>query len=151
MYHRRLRRSLPLWPSPLNGLLHLALPNARSTSTEQQLVDEVEPIPQSPQPSPQPEQSDRAESPKWAPPLTFNDRDIKATDSVVAEKDHQLAFNLAKSVCLPKDMEHHLKQLNTEMKSIRSASKSMILVNSSVPFFLFEFSNFYFGLREISV
>ncbi|XP_028113903.1 flagellar attachment zone protein 1-like [Camellia sinensis] len=45
----------------------------------------------------------------------------------LAEKDHQLAFNLAKSVCLPKDMEHHLKQLNTEMKSIRSASKSMIL------------------------
>ena len=121
---------------------------ARPTSTEQQLVDEVESIPQSPQPSPQPEQSDRAESPKWAPPLTFNDRDIKATDSVVAEKDHQQAFNLAKRVCLPKDMEHHLKQLNTEMKSIRSASKSMILVNSSVHFFLCEFSNFYFGLRE---
>ncbi|THG23662.1 hypothetical protein TEA_021915 [Camellia sinensis var. sinensis] len=100
---------------------------ARPTSIEQQLVDEVESIPQSPQPSPQPEQTDRAESPKWAPPLTFNDRDIKATDSIVAEKDHQLAFNLAKSVCLPKDMEHHLKQLNTEMKSIRSASKSMIL------------------------
>ncbi|XP_028085616.1 uncharacterized protein LOC114286636 [Camellia sinensis] len=100
---------------------------ARNTPAEQQLVDEVESLPQSPQPSPQPEQTNRPESPKWAPPLTFNDRDIKATDSVVAEKDHQLAFNLAKSVCLPKDMEHHLKQLNTEMKSIRSASKSMIL------------------------
>ncbi|XP_028102987.1 uncharacterized protein LOC114302189, partial [Camellia sinensis] len=100
---------------------------ARPTSAEQQLVDEVESVPQSPHPASQPEQTDRARSPKWAPPLIFNDRNIKATDSVVAEKDHQLAFNLAKSVCLPKDMEHHLKQLNTEMKSIRSASKSMIL------------------------
>ncbi|KAF5931685.1 hypothetical protein HYC85_027856 [Camellia sinensis] len=100
---------------------------ARSTSTEQQLVDEVESIPQSPQPILQPEQTDRAESSNWAPKLTFNDRDIKDSNSVVAEKDHQLAFNLAKSVCLPKDMEHHLKQLNTEMKSIRFTSKSMIL------------------------
>ena len=84
---------------------------ARSTSTDQQLVDEVESIPQGPQPALQPEQTDRAESSNWAPKLTFNDRDIKDSDSVVAEKDHQLAFNLAKSVCLPKDMEHHLKQL----------------------------------------
>ncbi|GMP37607.1 hypothetical protein CsSME_00009212 [Camellia sinensis var. sinensis] len=101
---------------------------ARTAETEQVLVDEEEhAIQPSLPPSPQPEPTDRADSPKWAPPLTFNDRDIKTTDSVVAEKDHQLAFNLAKSVCLPKDMEHHLKQLNTEMKSIRSASKSMIL------------------------
>ncbi|XP_028104198.1 uncharacterized protein LOC114303275 [Camellia sinensis] len=105
---------------------------ARSTSAEQQLVDEIESVPQSPHPASQPEQTDRARSPKWAPPLIFNDRNIKATDSVVAEKDHQLAFNLAKSVCLPKDMEHYLKQLNTEMKSIRSASKSMILLSTSV-------------------
>ena len=41
-----------------------------------------------------------------------------------------MAFNLAKSVCLPKDMEHHYKQLNTELKSVRSSTKSMILVSS---------------------
>ena len=38
-----------------------------------------------------------------------------------------MAFNLAKSVCLPADMEHH-KNL-TELKAIRSATKSMILVS----------------------
>ncbi|GMP46613.1 hypothetical protein CsSME_00014694 [Camellia sinensis var. sinensis] len=36
-----------------------------------------------------------------------------------------MAFNLAKSVCLPADMEHH-KNL-TELKAIRSATKSMVL------------------------
>ncbi|GMP54259.1 hypothetical protein CsSME_00019482 [Camellia sinensis var. sinensis] len=80
-----------------------------------------------PQPSPQPEYSDRADSSKWAPSLTFQNRDIQETDSVVVEKDHLMAFNLAKSVCLPKDMEHHNKQLNTELKAIRSSTKSMIL------------------------
>ena len=50
---------------------------------------------------------------------------------MVAEKDHILAFNLAKSVCLPKDMEHH-NQLNTELKAIRSSTKSMILVGSTL-------------------
>ncbi|XP_028108938.1 uncharacterized protein LOC114307724 [Camellia sinensis] len=38
-----------------------------------------------------------------------------------------MAFNLAKSVCLPKYIEHHNKQLNTELKAIRSSTKSMIL------------------------
>ncbi|GMP91417.1 hypothetical protein CsSME_00042128 [Camellia sinensis var. sinensis] len=83
---------------------------ARTSQTEQRLVDEDETIPpSSPQPSPQPEYSDRADSSKWAPSLTFQNRDIHETDSVVAEKDHLMAFNLAKSVCLPKDMEHHNK------------------------------------------
>ncbi|THG18004.1 hypothetical protein TEA_001399 [Camellia sinensis var. sinensis] len=102
---------------------------ARSTPTEQQLVDEDEFIPPpSPQPILQPEQSDRADSSKWAPVLTFQDRNIQETDSVVAEKDHWMAFNLVKSVCLPKDMEHHNNQLNTELKAIRSSTKSMILL-----------------------
>ncbi|GMP85516.1 hypothetical protein CsSME_00038635 [Camellia sinensis var. sinensis] len=101
---------------------------ARTSQTEQRLVDEDETIlPPSPQPSPQPEYSDRADSSKWAPSLTFQNRDIQETDSVVAEKDHLMAFNLAKSVCLPKDMEHHNKQLNTELKAIQSSTKSMIL------------------------
>ena len=107
---------------------------ARTAETKQILVDEAEPaLPPSLPPSPQPEPSDRTTG-SWAPKLTFNDRDIRDTDSVVAEKDHQLAFNLAKSVCLPKDMEHHQKQLNTELKAIRSSTKSMILVSSSVRF-----------------
>ncbi|KAF5931622.1 hypothetical protein HYC85_027793 [Camellia sinensis] len=100
---------------------------ARTTETEPRLVDEDEAvIPPTLPPSPQPESSDRTIG-SWAPKLSFNDRDILDTDSVVAEKDHLLAINLAKSLCLPKDMEHHQKQLTTELKSIRSATKSMIL------------------------
>lgn len=112
---------------------------ARTSQTEPRLVDEDETVlPPSPPPSPQqslqPKQFDRtASSSKWAPNLTFNNRDITASDSVVTENDHLMAFNLAKSVCLPKDMEHHYKQLNTELKSIRSSTKSMILVNNFLP------------------
>ncbi|GMP99772.1 hypothetical protein CsSME_00047120 [Camellia sinensis var. sinensis] len=36
-----------------------------------------------------------------------------------------MAFNLARSVCLPADMEYH-KNL-TELKAIRLATKSMVL------------------------
>ncbi|KAI8024664.1 Nuclear pore complex protein NUP107 [Camellia lanceoleosa] len=105
---------------------------ARTSRTEQRLADEDETIlPLSPAPSPQrnaqPEHSDRAAPSKWVPNFTFQSRDILESDSVVAEKDHLMAFNLAKSVCLPKDMEHHQKQLNTELKAIRSSTKSMIL------------------------
>ncbi|GMP49650.1 hypothetical protein CsSME_00016569 [Camellia sinensis var. sinensis] len=57
--------------------------------------------------------------------MSFKNRAITNTDSVVAEKDHSLAFNLAKSVCLPADMEHH--DHLTELKAIRSATKSMVL------------------------
>ena len=102
---------------------------ARTTQTEQHLVDEDETIlPPSPPPSPQPECSDRASSSKWAPKITFQNREIQDTDSVVTEKDHLMAFNLAKSVSLPADMEHH-KHL-TELRAIRSATKSMVLVSS---------------------
>ncbi|GMP46251.1 hypothetical protein CsSME_00014479 [Camellia sinensis var. sinensis] len=102
--------------------------HARTSQIEQRLVDEDETIlPPSHQPSPQPEYSDRADSFKWAPSLTFQNRDIQETDSVVAKKDHLMAFNLAKSVCLPKDMEHHNRQLNTKLKAIRSSTKSIIL------------------------
>ncbi|GMP62291.1 hypothetical protein CsSME_00024447 [Camellia sinensis var. sinensis] len=57
--------------------------------------------------------------------MTYKNRTISNTDSVVADKDHTLAFNLAKSVCLPADMEHH--DHLTELKAIRSATKSMVL------------------------
>ncbi|GMP92106.1 hypothetical protein CsSME_00042474 [Camellia sinensis var. sinensis] len=57
--------------------------------------------------------------------MTYKNRAITTTDSVVADKDHTLAFNLAKSVCLPSDMEHH--DHLTELKAIRSATKSMVL------------------------
>lgn len=115
---------------------------ARTTETELRLVDEDEnTLPPSPPRSPQPEPSDRASSPKWAPKITFQNRAVRDTDSVVADKDHMLAFNLAKSVCLPPDMEHH-KHL-TELKAIRSATKSMILVSSSSC--SSNFSNFLFG------
>lgn len=57
--------------------------------------------------------------------LTFRNRAIQSTDSVVADKDYTLAFNLAKSVCLPSNMEHH--DHLTKLKAIRSATKSMVL------------------------
>ena len=88
-------------------------------------MDEDESIPP---PIPQPEPSDQAGSSRWAPKLKFQNRLIQDTDSVVAEKDHMMAFNLARSVCLPADIEHH-KNL-TELKAIRSATKSMVLVSS---------------------
>ena len=96
---------------------------ALSIPTEQRLVDEHETTPPS---ISQPEPSDRAGSSRWAPKLKFQNRLIQDTDPVVVEKDHLMAFNLAKSVCLPADMEHH--QYLTELKAIRSATKSMILV-----------------------
>ncbi|XP_028053920.1 uncharacterized protein LOC114258212 [Camellia sinensis] len=97
---------------------------ARTTQTEQRLVDEDETtLP--PSPPPQPERSDRASSSKWAPKMSFQNRAIRDADLVVTDKDHMLAFNLAKSVCLPPDMEHHNNL--TELKAIRSATKSMIL------------------------
>lgn len=103
---------------------------ARTNQAEQRLADEDETIlPPNHPPSPQPELEDRANSSVWSPTITFQNRAICATDSVVADKDHTLAFNLAKSVCLPPDMEHH-KNL-TELKAIRSATKSMILVSCS--------------------
>ena len=102
---------------------------ARTTQTEQCLVDEDETLlPPSPPPSLQPEHSDRASSSKWVLKITFQNRAIQDTDSVVAEKDHLMAFNLAMSVCLPADMEHH-KNL-TVLKAIRSASIYMLLVSS---------------------
>ena len=72
---------------------------ARTDQTGPQLVDEDENVPPpSPpavtQPNPQPESSNRSETPQWAPPLVFNDRAINEGDSVVAEKDHLLALNL---------------------------------------------------------
>lgn len=115
---------------------------ARTTQTEQCLVNEDETIlPLSPPASPQLERSDRASSSKWAPKISFQNCAIRDTDSVVVDKDHMLAFNLAKSVCLPLDMENH-NQL-TELKAIRSATKSMILVSS--PSGLSNFSNFLLG------
>ncbi|GMP68792.1 hypothetical protein CsSME_00028284 [Camellia sinensis var. sinensis] len=44
---------------------------------------------------------------------------------MVVEKDHMLAFNLSKSVCLPPDMEHH--DHLTEFMAIRLTTKSIVL------------------------
>ncbi|XP_028096975.1 uncharacterized protein LOC114296834 [Camellia sinensis] len=99
---------------------------AWTSTTEPRLVDEDETVvPQTNPPSPPPERSDRASSSKWAPKITFQNHAIKDSDSVVVKKDHFLVFNLAKSVCLPADMEHHNHL--TELKAIRSATKSMVL------------------------
>lgn len=69
-------------------------------------------------------------SSEWALAATFKGRAVTAADSVTAEKDHLLAFSLSKSLCLLADMERH-KSL-TELKAIRSATKSMVLVNSGL-------------------
>ncbi|XP_028084235.1 uncharacterized protein LOC114285396 [Camellia sinensis] len=99
---------------------------ARTSTTEPRLVDKDETLlPQTTPPSPQPERSDRASSSEWIPKITYNNHAITSIDSVVANKDHKLTFNLAKSMCLPSDMEHH--DHLTELKAIRSATKSMVL------------------------
>ncbi|XP_028082655.1 uncharacterized protein LOC114283977 [Camellia sinensis] len=99
---------------------------ARTSSTKPRLVDEEDPIlPQNMPPSPELERSDGASPSEWAPKITYKNWPVSSTDSVVADKDHLLAFNLAKSVCLPADMEHH--DHLTELKAIRSATKSMVL------------------------
>ncbi|THG11146.1 hypothetical protein TEA_016389 [Camellia sinensis var. sinensis] len=99
---------------------------ARTSTTEPRLVDEEDTIlPPSLLRSPQSERFDRANSSKWAPKITFQNRAIRDTDSVVAEKDHLMAFNLAKSVCLLPDMEHH--DHLPELKALRSSTKSMVL------------------------
>ncbi|GMP52527.1 hypothetical protein CsSME_00018301 [Camellia sinensis var. sinensis] len=98
----------------------------RTSSTEPRLVDEDNTLPpQTTPPSPEPEHSDRANSLERAPKLTYRNRAIKNTNSVVVDKDHTLAFNLARSVCLRFDMEHH--DHLTELKAIWSATKSMVL------------------------
>ncbi|GMP69497.1 hypothetical protein CsSME_00028732 [Camellia sinensis var. sinensis] len=76
-------------------------------------------------PTSQPSSSRPTTSFKWVPKITYKNRTITNFDSVVAEKDHLLAFNLAKSICLPTDMEHH--DHLTELKAIRSTTKSMVL------------------------
>ncbi|CAL5431935.1 unnamed protein product [Camellia sinensis] len=99
---------------------------ARTSTTEPRLVDEDETVvPQTTPPSPPPKRSDRAISSKWVVKITFQNRVINDSDSVVSEKDYLMAFNLAKSVCLPADMEHHDHLI--ELKAIRSATKSMVL------------------------
>ena len=121
---------------------------AQTTQTDHRLANEDEvSLPPNPPPSPQPECADRASSSKWSPRMTVQNRAICDTDSVVADKDHMLAFDLAKSVCLPPDMEHH-KQL-TELKAIRSTTKSMLLVSSSSC--LSSFSNFCSVLSLVSL
>ncbi|GMP63205.1 hypothetical protein CsSME_00024990 [Camellia sinensis var. sinensis] len=57
--------------------------------------------------------------------MTYKNRAISNTDLVVVDKDHTLAFNLAKSVYLPADMKHH--DHLTELKAICSVTKLMVL------------------------
>jgi len=104
---------------------------ARTPSTEpQHLVDDDDTLlPQSTQPSQEPADSDRASPFEWALKITYKNRPVSSTNSVVADKDHSLAFNHTKSVCLSIDMEHH--DHLTELKAIRSATKSMVLVSAS--------------------
>ena len=116
---------------------------AQTTHTEQRLDDEDEiVVPQttlpSPPQSPQPEGSNRATFSKLAPKITFQNRAITDSDSVVAKNDHLMAFNLAKGVCLPADMRHHNHLI--ELKALRSSTKSMVLV--SCPFTLFYLKKF---------
>lgn len=70
---------------------------------------------------------------------------MTTTDSVSAEKDHLLAFNLSKSLCLLADMEQH-EQL-TKLKAIQSVTKSLVLVSLDSTF-TFSFCNFLLGLTH---
>ncbi|GMP82669.1 hypothetical protein CsSME_00036875 [Camellia sinensis var. sinensis] len=63
--------------------------------------------------------------PIWAPEFKYQGRAVSAEDSVYAEKDYSLGFNLTKGLILPADMKKHDEL--SDLKVLRSAAKSIVL------------------------
>ncbi|GMP82964.1 hypothetical protein CsSME_00037056 [Camellia sinensis var. sinensis] len=63
--------------------------------------------------------------PVWAPEFKYQGRAISAEDSVYADKDYLLGFNLTKGLILPADMKKHDEL--SDLKVLRSAAKSIVL------------------------
>ncbi|XP_028108415.1 uncharacterized protein LOC114307223 [Camellia sinensis] len=66
-----------------------------------------------------------ATPPVWAPEFKYQGRAVSAEDSVYADKDYSLGFNLTKELILPADMKKHDEL--SDLKVLRSAAKSIVL------------------------
>ncbi|GMP93199.1 hypothetical protein CsSME_00043141 [Camellia sinensis var. sinensis] len=63
--------------------------------------------------------------PVWAPEFKYQGRAVSAEDSVYADKDYSLGFNLTKGLILPADMKKHDEL--SDLKVLRSTAKSIVL------------------------
>ncbi|GMP50132.1 hypothetical protein CsSME_00016871 [Camellia sinensis var. sinensis] len=63
--------------------------------------------------------------PVWAPEFKYQGRAVSAEDSVYADKDYSLGFNLTKGLILPADMKKHDEL--SDLKVLHSAAKSIVL------------------------
>ncbi|GMP35149.1 hypothetical protein CsSME_00007720 [Camellia sinensis var. sinensis] len=68
---------------------------------------------------------DPATPPVWAPEFKYQGRAVSSEDSVYADKDYSLGFNLTKGLILPADMKKHDEL--SDLKVLRSAAKSIVL------------------------
>ncbi|GMP57813.1 hypothetical protein CsSME_00021732 [Camellia sinensis var. sinensis] len=63
--------------------------------------------------------------PVWLPELSYKGRAVCTTDSVYADKDYSLGFNMTKGLLLPVDMKKH--DGLSDLKVLCSAVKSIVL------------------------
>ncbi|THG14579.1 hypothetical protein TEA_004985 [Camellia sinensis var. sinensis] len=67
--------------------------------------------------------------PVWSPELSYKGRAVSTADSVNADKDYSLGFNMTKGLLLPADMKKH-EELS-DLKVPRSAAKSIVLLTKA--------------------
>ncbi|GMP51934.1 hypothetical protein CsSME_00017965 [Camellia sinensis var. sinensis] len=61
----------------------------------------------------------------WAPEFKYQGRAVSFEDSIYADKDYSLGFNLTKGLILPADMKKHDEL--SDLKVLRPAAKSIVL------------------------
>ncbi|GMP49329.1 hypothetical protein CsSME_00016351 [Camellia sinensis var. sinensis] len=61
----------------------------------------------------------------WSPELSYKGRAVFTADSVYADKDYSLGFNMTKGLLLLADMKKHEKL--SDLKVLHSAAKSIVL------------------------
>ncbi|GMQ02459.1 hypothetical protein CsSME_00048675 [Camellia sinensis var. sinensis] len=64
--------------------------------------------------------------PVWVSEIKYNGRPVSAANSVYADKDYSLGFNMTKGLILSADMKKHDEL--SDLKMLRSAAKSIVLV-----------------------
>lgn len=69
--------------------------------------------------------------PVWSPEFKYKGRAVSAADSVYADKDYSLGFNMTKGLILPANMKKH-EELS-DLKVLHSAAKSIVLVSWQFP------------------
>ncbi|GMP39076.1 hypothetical protein CsSME_00010054 [Camellia sinensis var. sinensis] len=63
--------------------------------------------------------------PVWAPEIKYKGRAVSSADSVYADKDYSLGFNMTNGLILPADMKKHGEL--SDLKVLRSTAKSIVL------------------------